>query len=149
MIEALRQFLRSTLEHEEKTQRSEEDQIKLATAALLIQVSAADNNESGDEQQVIFQRICKLFSLTKEESRTLYFEAQKMASQSVSIYEFTRDIKALEYTQRYDFIQALWHVAYADGILDPHEEALIRKIADLVYVEHSDFIRAKLTAQQN
>ena len=37
----------------------------------------------------------------------------------------------------------LWRVAYADGCLDPYEEALVRKIADLIYVPHRDFIRTK------
>ena len=38
----------------------------------------------------------------------------------------------------------MWEVAYADGHLDVMEEALIRKVAGLIYVNHSDFIRAKL-----
>ncbi|MFM2480479.1 TerB family tellurite resistance protein [Celerinatantimonas sp. YJH-8] len=149
MIEALRKFIRNTLDTQDSQPQSEEEQIKIATAALLIQVSGADNNESGDEQQVIFQRICKLLSLTPEESRALYLQAQKVTDQSVSLYEFTRSLKALEYSQRYDFVHALWQVAYADGILDPQEEALIRKIADLVYLDHKDFIQAKLAAQPN
>jgi len=38
----------------------------------------------------------------------------------------------------------MWQVAYADGHLDEMEEALIRKVATLIYVNHSDFIRTKL-----
>ena len=39
----------------------------------------------------------------------------------------------------------MWQVAYADNVLDPIEEAIIRKVAELLYVNHSDFIRAKLS----
>jgi len=35
-------------------------------------------------------------------------------------------------------------VAYADGILDKHEEHIVRRIADLIHLRHSDFIRSKL-----
>jgi len=42
----------------------------------------------------------------------------------------------------------LWQVAFADGHLDPYEEALVRKIADLIYVPHRDFIQSKLRVMQ-
>jgi uncharacterized tellurite resistance protein B-like protein len=43
----------------------------------------------------------------------------------------------------------LWQVAYADGSLDPYEEALVRKIADLIYVPHREFIQAKHRIQES
>ena len=43
----------------------------------------------------------------------------------------------------------MWQVAYADGKLDPQEEAVIRQVADLIYLDHPAFIKAKLTAQPN
>jgi uncharacterized tellurite resistance protein B-like protein len=42
----------------------------------------------------------------------------------------------------------MWRVAFADRRLDKYEEAQIRKIADLLYVPHKDFIRTKLRVQQ-
>ena len=38
----------------------------------------------------------------------------------------------------------MWRVAYADGRLDKYEEALIRQVAELTYVSHTDYIRTKL-----
>ena len=32
----------------------------------------------------------------------------------------------------------LWKVAYADGVLDPHEDALLRQIAGLIHVSDRD-----------
>ncbi|POB71843.1 hypothetical protein CRN59_01860, partial [Vibrio vulnificus] len=40
--------------------------------------------------------------------------------------------------------KGMWEVAHADGEIDPLEDAVIRKTAELLYVDHSDFIRAKL-----
>jgi uncharacterized tellurite resistance protein B-like protein len=42
----------------------------------------------------------------------------------------------------------MWQVAYADGHLSAHENHLMRKIADLLYVSHSDYIAAKVRARQ-
>jgi len=37
----------------------------------------------------------------------------------------------------------MWQVAFADDNLDRYEEHLIRKVAELTYVSHQDFIRLK------
>jgi uncharacterized tellurite resistance protein B-like protein len=42
-------------------------------------------------------------------------------------------------------LEMLWRVAYADRHLDAHEEHLLRELAELLYLPHSEFIRAKLT----
>ena len=43
----------------------------------------------------------------------------------------------------------MWEVAFADGKLDPFEEALIRKTAELLYVDHAQFIKTKHDSQQS
>ena len=40
----------------------------------------------------------------------------------------------------------MWAIAAADGDADSHEEQLIRRVSELLYVSHGDFIRAKLAA---
>ena len=46
--------------------------------------------------------------------------------------------------EKFVLIKTLWRVAAADGDIHRYEDHLIRRIADLLYVPHSDFIRAKL-----
>jgi uncharacterized tellurite resistance protein B-like protein len=43
----------------------------------------------------------------------------------------------------------MWELAFADGDLSKYEEYVIRKVADLIYVSHSEFIRAKTVVKQN
>ncbi len=40
-------------------------------------------------------------------------------------------------------MKAMWEMAYADGDLNKYEDHIIRKVADLIYVPHSEFIRTK------
>ena len=40
----------------------------------------------------------------------------------------------------------MWQVAMADNALSQYEEHVIRKVADLLYVPHGDFIAAKQSA---
>ena len=49
--------------------------------------------------------------------------------------------------KRVQLVEQLWRIAYADGVIDKYEEAAIRKASELLYVPHSDFIRAKFAAE--
>ena len=62
--------------------------------------------------------------------------------------EFTSLINS-NYTleQKVSLVECLWRIAYADETLHKYEEHLVRKIADLLYVPHSAFIAAKLSAR--
>ena len=62
----------------------------------------------------------------------------------ISLYEWTSIINNnYEYGERVKILQSLWEVAHADNIIDKYEDYTIRKIADLIYVKHADFIKAK------
>jgi len=69
------------------------------------------------------------------------------SEKSVSLYEFTTKLRELMPEERFQLIEAMWQVAYADGIIEPMEEAVIRQVAELIYLDHSEFIRAKLSAK--
>ena len=67
---------------------------------------------------------------------------------SVSLHEFTSQLRAAPAPeQRADLVEWLWRVAWADERLGAHEEHLVRRIADLLAVPHSEFIRRKLAAK--
>ena len=40
-------------------------------------------------------------------------------------------------------IEHLWHIAYADGKLDPYEDHYVRKIAHLLYVPNTECMLAR------
>ena len=71
--------------------------------------------------------------------------AQTQAKEATSLYEFTRLINDdYDYKQKVELIENMWRIAFSDNNLDKYEDHLIRKISDLIYVSHSDFIKAKL-----
>ena len=51
--------------------------------------------------------------------------------------------KHFQLERRAQLIEHLWRIANADGKIDAYEDQLVRKLADLLYVPHSDFILAK------
>ncbi|RKF20157.1 TerB family tellurite resistance protein [Alginatibacterium sediminis] len=121
---------------------------QLSATSLLLQIALSDNQLADDEKRKTLERIVHLFELNAEESHELFEQALRKAEASTSVYEFTKDLKELDYQFRYQLVEDLWLVANADAVIDPHEEALIRQIADLLYVTQSDYIRAKQCALQ-
>jgi len=119
----------------------------MAIACLLCEVAGADHNVDDREQETKHSLLMKLLSLNKEESKVLLEQAQEKIKNSASLYDFTSQLRELTQEARYNIIKSMWEVAYTDGEIDPLEEAVIRKTADLLYVDHSDFIRAKLQSQ--
>ncbi|GEA59969.1 tellurite resistance TerB family protein [Vibrio comitans] len=122
-------------------------QPKLAIAALLCEVTAADHEQTPQELAAEQQMLQKLLDVTPEDASALLENAREQANQSVSLYDFTSQLRDLPRPERNNLIKAMWTVAYADGELDPIEESVIRKAAELIYVDHSDFVKTKLEVQ--
>ena len=128
-----------------KTDELPEHAIRVATAALLIEMTKADGKVSEDERKAVMQTIQSQFNLTDDETKSLKELAKEKISNATGYYEFTSLInKGLSYKQKIEIIEHLWGIALIDKHLDKHEEYAVRKIADLIYVEHKDFIEAKL-----
>ena len=88
------------------------------------------------------------FDLPEDTLEELFDLAQQEADDATSLYQFTSLInEAYEYPAKITLIQNMWEVAFADGNLDRYEEHLIRKVAELLYVSHSDFIKTKLAVK--
>ena len=96
------------------------------------------------ELDAVAHAIRSAFKLSEDETRAIVRLAQEEMDHAVSLHEFTSTLNAeLSAAQRRQIIELLWRVAYADGRLDKYEDYFVRKIADLLYVRHSEFMKAK------
>ncbi len=121
---------------------------KLAIASLLYEVSRADQQVAEGETQAQIHLLQRLLNVDANEAQALFNQAQQKVAQSASLYDFTSQLRSLDQTRRYELIEAMWQVAHADNVIDPLEDAVIRKAAELLYVDHSQFIRAKLSVTE-
>ena len=126
-----------------------EHRLKLATAALMIEIMKQDGETKTEEIDAVKQALQTKFKLTKNEIDDLFTLASEEAKQSVDLYQFTSLIREhFSQEKKIKTIEYLWAIAYADNHLDAHEEHLIRRIADLLYVTHQDFMKAKHKVQE-
>ena len=117
---------------------------RLATAALLIEMTRADHDVKGVERDAVTQAVRRAFELDLDQTEELVTLAEQEADEATSLYEFTRLInRHFDAKQKEHVVELLWQVALADGELDKYEEHLVRKVADLIYVPHRSYIRAK------
>lgn len=123
---------------------STEDKLKLATVVLFLEMMYMDDKVEIKEQEIILSLIQQNFSLTVDQATALIELAEQQKKQATDYYQFTSLINK-EYSQeeKVRLIESLWKIAFIDGVLDMHEEYLVRKIADLLHVPHTDFIMAK------
>lgn len=145
MLNRLKQFFDTYLNPEAQAEENVQRSLHLAAAALLLEMERVDDQVKEVERLTVARAIRKTFDLREDETDELIRLAESEANNATSYFEFTRLIND-NYTmgQKIQLVELLWEVAYADDELEMYEEHLVRKLADLLYVPHPEFIRAKL-----
>lgn len=150
MLKGLRDVLSRTLgDAEQDDPQAREHGLQIATATLLIEVMRADYQEDLTENEAVFEQVKRFFCLSEDEALLLVKEAETEADHSVELQSFTRQLhERLSLDEKHAVIEMLWRVALADDDLDKHEDHLVRKIAGLLYVSHSDLIRIRNSVRE-
>ncbi len=129
--------------------RSGEHSLQLATAVLLVEVMRADTELGEAERDVALAALREKFSLADDEVERLLELATTEAEHAYDFHRFTSEInRRCDMSRRVRIIEYMWQVALADGKLCAHENHLMRRIADLLYVSHGDYVAAKDRARQ-
>jgi len=145
MLAAIRTFLRRYSIAPPDDEPDGEHDLRLAVALLLLEVARADTEITAEERQVAWQLLERFFPVSSDQAQALVDTAQHTARHATSLYPFTSLIKhECDLDERTRIVEMLWKVSSADGRIDAHEEHLVRKVADLLYVPHARFIQAKL-----
>lgn len=150
MIKGIRNFFDSHIQSVSGGRRPEHSEraLQLATAALLLEVAHADFHVTHQERQTIAAAVQRMFGLSLQETNDLVAMAEGQMENATSLYEFTRLVNDnFDYAQKLKVVESMWQIAFADLDKDKYEEHLIRKVCDLIYVSHSDFVR--LREEQN
>lgn len=147
MIDKIKAFFAKNVVDAEDSSLSGE---QLATAALLIEVMVIDGNLAEDELQSISATLAQMLELSSEQVDELVLLSRDEVADATSLYQFTKEINAhFSHEKKLNLMTAMWLVAFADGHLDKHEEGIIRRVADLLHLRHSEFMQCKLSARDS
>jgi uncharacterized tellurite resistance protein B-like protein len=129
---------------QQQEEQAESHKPELAAAALLVEIMNADNELADDEAQTIKTILYDTLFITADVADELLVTAKQQVHEATDLFQFTEVINATySYEEKVSLIESLWKVAYSDKQLDKYEEHMVRRIADLLYVSHSDFMQSK------
>jgi uncharacterized tellurite resistance protein B-like protein len=127
---------------------SSQNQVRTAAAALLVEIMVTDGLISQNEETTIKKLLENGFGLSTLEAEELFQLAKQEVTEATSLYQFTGLVNEhFSTSEKFDLLTQTWQVALADGTLDKYEENLIRRLADLLHIGHSRFIKAKSLAK--
>ncbi|WP_170984255.1 TerB family tellurite resistance protein [Rhodoligotrophos defluvii] len=128
---------------------SDERTLELAIAALLVRASVIDDAVNPAELGRIEQLLTHRFGLSHEAVQTLLGEAREAEAKAVDLYRFTRVVtENLDQEGRKGLVGMLWEVVLADGRIDPYEENLVWRVAELVGVSTRDRVMLRKAVEE-
>ena len=139
MFDGLLRFLTGV---DDSRQSGGHDDASFALAVLLIEVARSDDRVELRERGIIERALARRFGLDPSEVRRLMKAAEEGAIKATDLHHFTQTVvRKFSEEERIGIIEMLWEVAYSDGLLTGDEDALIRRVAGLIYV--SDWERGE------
>ena len=130
---------------EQAEPRREKDRVQVATCCLLLEVAHADKLLHDLEDQTIRDLLAHKFDLDDELTAELIDYARGELDESLDLFQFAREINAnFSVDEKYEVMEAVWRIIYADGVLDRYEDALARQITTLLRLDQRKAIDLKV-----
>jgi len=140
----LREAIERVAPSAETVAQREAGAFQAARCGLLMEVARLDSPNIDRKREAVAVAMRERFSLRETELARVIADAQRSENRLTSYFEPVALLnRRLSPAEKVTFIEQLWRVALADGDIDAYEDDLVSKLADLLYVEHADFILAK------
>ena len=141
MLNSLKNFISDLTGGAKHPSRFEENDYRLAAAALLIHAATIDGKETGAERDKLRAVLKSRFSLDDAATNELVDTATLAENEAVDLYRFTSLInRTLDEKGRLGIVEMMWEVVFADGRMNEFEDNLMWRVADLLGVSSRDRI---------
>lgn len=128
--------------------RDEKD-VRMISAALLAEVATVDHDLDSRERETLGQVLQQHYRLDAPAAAELVENALSHRDQATSLYEFTQAVNdQFSEKDKYLLVRQMWQVAFSDDVIEAFEEHLIRRVAELIYLPHGLFTRARAEARE-
>jgi len=141
VLEAIRNFIADLGSGQKQTDAFDDNDYRLAVAALLVHAASIDTDFSDAERENLKSLLKRRFDLDDMAAEQLVEQATAAEQEAVDLYRFTRLLnRSLDEMQRLRMIEMMWEVAYTDGAVSEFEDNLIWRVADLLNVSSHERI---------
>ena len=115
-----------------------------SATVLLLSISKADDIIDENEIKLINNIIIDFFDLNPHNSKKIVNESIQLLNESTDLYQFGNTLnQSFTYNDKIDFICCAYEVGYSDEKLHFREDYFIKKISNILNVDHSDLINVK------
>ena len=120
--------------------------LQLATAAVLLEIAYADGEFQPAEDGDVVGYLERAFALNSEGARELLRAADEIRTRTIDHFALTNYIRQnTSQADRIEIVRTMWRIVFADGRLTDYENYLVRKLADLLGIEHHVMIDVKVS----
>ncbi|WP_226876981.1 tellurite resistance TerB family protein [Microbulbifer hainanensis] len=123
--------------------------VRMISAALLAEVATVDQRLDEREIAKLSDLLQQHYKLDTDATTALVESALARREQATSLYEFTQTVNdQFSEQDKYLLVLQMWQVAFSDDVIEAFEEHLIRRVAELIYLPHGLFTRARAEARE-
>jgi uncharacterized tellurite resistance protein B-like protein len=141
MLQLLKDFLGEVGSGAKPAARFDDNDYRLAAAALLIHVTNVDGEESAAERDMLHAILKRQFDLDDDAATELIEAGLAADREAVDLYSFTSLInRALDEDGRRRIVRMMWEIVFADGRMSEFEDNVVWRAADLLGISTRDRI---------
>jgi uncharacterized tellurite resistance protein B-like protein len=127
-----------------------DENLRLAATALMFRALMVDGNVDATELAMIRRIVEDEFGLSSDEVDQLLNDAKASADDAADLYGWVRLINSnYSHGEKCFLMEKLWQVVLADGVIENHEAALMRRVSGLIFITDKDSAEARQRAVQD
>jgi uncharacterized tellurite resistance protein B-like protein len=151
MLNIIKQFFsKEPAEISTAVKRKTEQDVRVATCALFLEMARIDEKFTKAEMDTILSILKEKYGLSQDHADALLSEADRELEESVDLWQFARLINEnYSIEEKIEVIETLWQMVFVDGKMDKYEHYLMSKLKNLLRLSHDQLIKAKLKVMQS
>lgn len=144
LLTPLREFIEKLAPSPATQARHEAANLQEACCLLLMEVARLEEAHAEQKRLMVARGMREQFELADEALLAMIETAGHVHNRPTSYFKPASLInQGFDLPRKAHFVEQMWRVAMVDGDIDMYEDHLVRKLSDLLYVPHADFILAK------
>ena len=146
MIDFVKRFFGKDEGSEPTAGGNVEHDIRVATAALFLEMTNIDKEFKRAESENIIALLRSEYDLSVSHAEELAKVAHDELKGAIDLWRFTNLINQnYSKDEKLKIVELLWKLVYEDGHLSDHENYLMHKLGKMLRMTHRELIDAKLS----
>ena len=126
------------------------EKIILYASCLMLDIAKSDGKVTDSELNILKEILMDFFDITDNHASGIIKNSYIELDKSIDIFQYTKFLNdKMDYNDKVDLIRCIFEVGYSDGSLHHLELHYIKTISNLLNIEKSDVVRAKLETKRN